>query len=82
MIFDQLPKSSGVALLQIYLKKTQFSSLGTNNVEHQNNFDQRPENLSTKCWKGPMTNDVKKIQPIKVLFDQWQHSLCMLRGTG
>ena len=45
MVFDRLPKSSRVVLLQIYLKKTQLGSLGANN-EHRNTFDQRPEDLT------------------------------------
>ena len=48
MVFDRLPKSSRVALLQIYLKKTQLSSLGANNVERRNTFDLTPKYLSTK----------------------------------
>ena len=49
MVFDCLPKSSRViTLLQIYLKETQLSSLGANNVEHRNTFDLRPEDLSTE----------------------------------
>ena len=49
MVFDRLPKSSReMTLLQIYLKKTQLSSLSASNVKHQNTFDPRPEDLSTK----------------------------------
>ena len=49
MVFDRMPNSSRVmTLLHIYLKKTQLSSLGANNVEHRNTFDLRHEDLSTK----------------------------------
>ena len=48
MTFDNLPKSSRVTLLQMYLKKTQLSSLDANNVEHRNTFDLRPVYLNTK----------------------------------
>ena len=49
VVFDRLPKSPRVmTLLQIYLKETQLSSFGANNVEHHNTFDLRTEDLSTK----------------------------------
>ena len=48
MVFDRQPKSSRVALLQIYRKTFQLSCLGENNDEHRITFDLRHKDLSNK----------------------------------